>query len=285
MTVARTASGISNEHLFYGSEATVYVEGGASGKPTSLNASIDILFWRGVFESFAPGRRFHFKAKGGKQALLQITHQLESGAVKAAIVCLDRDHDHLQGLRPVPGVLYTWGYSWENDVWSADVVEEAFYSVCGVDRSEVEVGPRIKEALCHFCCSMRWAVRADVVMATCGRTAVPRDNFRCVIPPGQGWPTIDRSFLRGCARSARGETRPTDHKLPQGITVAVLQDVYGHLLDFFCYRMLAFLIKTHCGENISRSYARALAIGVNKTRMRQEVWNHYHKQFTSLQNS
>jgi hypothetical protein len=282
VTVTRTAAGISNEHLFYGSEATVYVEGGDSKRPAAVDASVDILFWRGIFEAFAAGRQFHFKAKGGKQTLLQIVNQLENGAVKAVIVCLDRDLDHVRGLRTVPGVIYTWGYSWENDVWSADVVEDVFYILCGVDRNQAEVRAQIGEGLRHFSCALRWAVRADVLMAACGRAIVPRGNFKCVIPPDRGWPTIDRTFLRSCVRAARAETSAVIHKLPSGMDVAVLQDVYGHLLGFFCYRMLASLMKTYCRESISRSNASALAINTNKCSMRPEVLHHYRQQFASL---
>ena len=283
MSVSRTSAGISNEHLFYGAEAIVYVEGGDTTSVYSpLSASVDLLFWRGLFEYFLPGRRFHFKPRGGKSTLLQIVDQLLSGTVTAVVVCLDRDLDHIGGLRVHSAVLYTHGYSWENDVWSGEIVEEVFYTLCGVDRNQVQVREPISEALRLFARSLRWPVRADVTLGTCGRTVVPRHGFRCVTPPDRGWPTIDRVFLRGCTRNARSDTPGVVHKLPDHVQVDVFRDVYGHLLGFFCYRMLTHLVRTHCGQIINKHSANALAISTFRQHMRPEILDYYRRQFASL---
>lgn len=96
MNVTRTPAGLSNEHIFHSSEAVVYVEGGESSRTTVPDASTDVLFWRGLFDKFVVGHRFHFKPRCGKQTLLALADGIADGTISAVIVCLDRDHDHLR---------------------------------------------------------------------------------------------------------------------------------------------------------------------------------------------
>lgn len=283
MIVTRTPGGISNEHLFYNAEAVVYVEGGDASAPRPTE-SLDLLFWRGLFEVFLAGRRFYFKPRGGKPTLLQIADEIENGTVTAAIVCLDRDHDHVTGLRKTTGILYTRGYSWENDVWLAGTIEEEFYTLCGVDRHSTRVRAHIDDSLRDFAGRARWAVRADVLAAVCGRTVIPRDNFRCVTPPGRGWPKVDRAFLKSCVSRTRSEVAGTAMRLPSHIQVDTLRDVYGHLLAFYCRRILAQLLKTHCKESIRNEHASAIAIKLAREGMPPGIRKYYEQQFARLAN-
>jgi hypothetical protein len=282
VNVRRTPAGISNEHLFHNSEAVVYVEGGESSRTAIPDASTDVLFWRGLFDVFVVGRRFHFKPRCGKQTLLILADGIADGTITAVVVCMDRDHDHLRGLRRTSRVLYTRGYSWENDVWSVDVVEEAFYMLCGVDRNAVKVRTSVNGALAQFASRMRWPVYADVLAALRADSVIPRDNLKCVIPAGRGWPSIDSGFLFDCVRRARVRAAGATLRLPEEISVELWRDVYGHVLGYFCYRMLADLLKHHCGQNITRDFANAVAIRVNRELMRPDVLRHHQDQFAKL---
>lgn len=286
MTPLRTPAGLSNEYLFHNSEAVVYVEGGASSKTADPTASTDVLFWRGLFDTFAVGHRFHFKPRCGKQTLLALADGIVDGTLTAVIVCMDRDHDHVLGLRQASRILYTRGYSWENDVWCADVVEEVFYTVCGVDRGSVSVRTRIEAALAQFAGCMRWVVHADVLTALRCNSVIPRGNVKCVVPAGRGWPSIDRGFLRDCVKGTRGRMRLAgcNLRLPKGMRVEVWRDVYGHLLGYFCYRMLTTLLRPHAGQNITRAVVDAVAIRVGRELMQFAVLQHYRAQFAGLKN-
>ena len=282
MIVTRTPAGVSNEHLFHDSEAVVYVEGGESTRALNPAASTDVLFWRGLFDTFMAGRRFHFKPRCGKHTLLKLADGMVDGTITRAVVCIDRDHDHLRGLRQTLGVLYTYGYSWENDVWCSDVVEEAFYTLCGVDRNSVTVRESVRDALAKFASRMRWPVYADVLAALRTESVIPRGNLKCVVPPGSGWPAIDRGFLLGCVREARARSAGVTVRLPKAIRVELWRDVYGHVLGYFCYRVLADLLKTHSGQNITRHVADAVAIKVSRESMPLDILNHHQAQFARL---
>ena len=178
--------------------------------------------------------------------------------------------------------MYTCGYSWENDVWSADVVAEAFYSVCGVDRTSVMVRTPVSAAFAQFAKRMRWPVYADVLAALCNDSVIPGGNLKCITPAGGGWPSIDSRFLFDCVRMARMRTAGVALRLPEGATVELWRDICGHVLSYFCYRMLADLLKRHSGQNISRYLADAVAIRVSQELMLPDVLRHHQAQFTRL---
>ena len=99
--ITRTDSGLSNERLFYNVDAVVYLEGKS-----------DLLYWQQLFSIFIPHRRFHFKPRGGKQALLPIAKMVALGTTTHVVVCLDRDHDVFsQSQITASNVIYTSGYS------------------------------------------------------------------------------------------------------------------------------------------------------------------------------
>src|ERR1700737_2950464 len=126
MSFRRTNAGMSNLHLFHGVDAVVFVEGGHGSFTLDQlsqgfynNQAYDIKYWQIVFASFAPEKNFHFRAVGSKDSINELMNLIVSNKVKHVLVARDRDFDHLTGaLRPSPGIFYTIGYSWENDVWT-----------------------------------------------------------------------------------------------------------------------------------------------------------------------
>ena len=121
MNFHRTPSGLANLHLFYGVDAIVFVEGGDPSLSLAEivrgeydGISLDIRFWSIVFGTYAPLRRFQFRAVGSKPNLLALADYISDNSISNVIVCADKDTDDITGaLRTDPAVLYTRGYSWE----------------------------------------------------------------------------------------------------------------------------------------------------------------------------
>lgn len=280
MNAERTASGLSNEYLFHDGEAVVYVEGGTG---TARSGSADLIFWRKLFEKFAPERKFYFKSRGGKTTLLRIADKVAAGRLCNVIVCLDRDFDHIMPKEPCNHILYTYGYSWENDVWSAEVVEEAFFSLCGVDRRDAVVRARIDASLAGLHRELRWIVYADMVaLSRCRLAVIPRDNFRCVEPPQRGWPRVNVSYLRERVRDTNRRRTERPWRLLVRQSVVVERDLYGHLFGHFCYRMLRHLIHEYCGTPTGKDVAERFAILLSLERLSGPIRLHYEAQFGSL---
>lgn len=117
----RTDNGLSNRSLFTRSNFTMYVEGGG-GIPGS--GSSDFIFWGDILKTTRPDITLTIKPHGGKPQLEKIAHKVKNGDVTRTIVAMDSDYDLLLGdIIDHPNVLYTYGYSWENDALDIDNLE------------------------------------------------------------------------------------------------------------------------------------------------------------------
>lgn len=125
----RTNSGLSNLKLFCQSDLIAYTEGGS--KSYSLEeviegkyskSSIDIKFWTCIFETLGCSKKITFRAIGSKNSGKQLTDKIISGSVKNSLIIKDRDlDDFLYSTVDHPNVIYTKGYSWENDVFTEEI--------------------------------------------------------------------------------------------------------------------------------------------------------------------
>ncbi|MDQ1850760.1 hypothetical protein Q9299_20865 [Gemmobacter fulvus] len=110
MSLERTNYGLSNEHLFYNVSLVVYCEGKESD-----GATHDEMFWGRVFSAF--GVKCVCKSKGSKTNIVPLARRAVEGDVKNIAFAMDRDYGDYHGF-PIldTRVVYTYGYSWENDV-------------------------------------------------------------------------------------------------------------------------------------------------------------------------
>ena len=114
----RTRSGLSNRARFTRSDYTVYVEGGGG---IAGAGSSDVNFWEDVLRINRPDLKFTIRPHGGKPQLESIAIKVQAGEINNTIVAMDADYDALLGELIVhPNILYTYGYSWENDAFDSD---------------------------------------------------------------------------------------------------------------------------------------------------------------------
>ncbi len=137
MSFTRTNSGLSNLALFHGVDLIVFTEGGEdsysyedvlAGKFN--DRSVDIKFWSGVFSKHNFRKTVEFRALGSKTSSKAICELLESNSINNIAVALDSDLDDIFGAKfTSPCILYTRGYSWENDVYHPQLVKEQIESL------------------------------------------------------------------------------------------------------------------------------------------------------------
>ena len=254
MTFHRTPSGLANLHLFYRVDAIVFVEG---GDPSCSLADIidgvydtvsqDIRFWSIILGAYAPLRRFQFRAIGSKLNLLALADYIAANSIANVLVCMDRDADDVTGtMRTSNAVLYTRGYSWENDVWIPSTVTAIFYDVCVVAKTGLDVRAHIEEAFRHFSASIRGVIKADILLLQNGMDGINRSAIRSSLRTSKHTaPSIDCGHLRRAIRErrkvvsdsiCRTSTRP----------VKPLADCYGHLQAEFAFHVLVHLLRKHC---------------------------------------
>lgn len=272
MSFVRTDSGLSNLHLFEGADAIVYLEGGPSlsvedleeGKCT--HSSDDIRFWQEMFDHFRPDKKIAFKSIGSKTAVLKIAKKIEAGEISSVVAVMDRDFDHLSSKIIVhPNVVYTHGYSWENDCWQEPAVQAAAILLCGTSKNSsqgVSIASDISLFYKKISEQLNRHVRMDAGLRLLDLPYFDRDGFQRYVAVRSGKPELNIQQLRSTANNAR-MSRPS--KLTFGsLSVSCVKDCYGHLIGLICYRILCSILSKHRASDASISKSAANSIVVSK---------------------
>lgn len=129
MTIfSRTHNGLSNAAAFRRARLMVYVEGVTTTESSHSKGhySADEFFWRALFRQFRPDLAITIKGCGTKEKTLEFAQKIAQDSPAATVVCLDRDYSFFYGTNiESSSVIYTHGYSWENDVICQDTIVKA----------------------------------------------------------------------------------------------------------------------------------------------------------------
>lgn len=293
MNFMRTNTGMSNLHLFHGVDAVVFVEGGTTTLTVDQlsqglynSEASDIKYWQIVFRAFAAHKTFHFRAVGSKNTINEITDLIATSKVKHVLVARDRDFDHLTGaLSAGPGIFSTFGYSWENDVWTAPIVFVTFKKFSSIPDKETEAQKLIDSEFTKVCKKLRGCVRADAILSFNKLEPIPRNDFLKVVRPNRGGPpTIPHDAVKTLVRERRLKTRP-QRLLGPTTKQSTLRDCYGHLLESFGYHLLVHTLKKFCGfkttpkELLVPAAIDSFASALN---LNQTLSTHYNAMFALL---
>lgn len=121
----RTNSGISNKSLFSSATHTLYVEGGGG---VAGAGSPDRIFWEDILRQVRPDIKPKIEVFGGKPELEVIARKVEHQEVSNVIVAMDADFDEWAGAKVFhPNIVYTHGYSWENDAYCLENIKFVIY--------------------------------------------------------------------------------------------------------------------------------------------------------------
>jgi hypothetical protein len=283
---------MTNLHLFYGADAVVFVEGGESYSVLQITEgsytphSHDMKFWGALFSIFCPEKRCHFRAVGSKASLVALVGYVLSRDVQRVFICADRDLDHLRADFPTdPNILHTFGYSWENCVWSRDVILAAFqkWNTSGPDTSAAEA--EIDDAFSRATVRLRWFVCAHCILVLSGSSGTQIDKSLGAVTTKAGRsPRIDRGYLLKIIRAGHaalaGPVKLSSHARPD-----TLVDCYGHLLGRFGYQLLAYLLRKYGSiRSFPIEVATPVAIDASMTAIRSHEGRerHYAAQFARL---
>ena len=118
----RSNSGLNNQHLFYGVDYVAYTEGGDSLSFEKVlngefnDSSIDKLFWEFIVKNYS-NKSFKFKPIGSKSTLKLLLDKFMRDNISHNLICTDSEFDEVFNDKiDSDKIIYTYGYSWENDV-------------------------------------------------------------------------------------------------------------------------------------------------------------------------
>jgi hypothetical protein len=231
----RTASGLSNLALFLRVEAIVFTEGGDRNLTieevmagASNESTHDVMFWQVIFDAFAPNRRVQFRSIGSKPTLLSIARMIIANKVTRTVVALDRDFDHANKILLVhPNVVYTRGYSWENDVWTPEIIAKVVARL-GLDRTSgasVRVEAEKMFQLAHS--MFESVVRLDFSLAISSKDLSNRKLLMSSVRPGAlPLPCVERTSVALLLRTTRSASPGIRRSSRHCIDTAL--DLHGH---------------------------------------------------------
>lgn len=270
MIFRRTSSGLSNFHLFIDAEAVVFLEGGATsftrekvedGKFTSVSS--DIRYWQALFTHYLPSRKFEFRSIGSKQIVKSIALDIKNGNISNVIAVMDRDFDNLTGeIIDGDNILYTYGYSWENDCWCKQTIYSAVISLTGLCAASTnDVDDIISDLFNCFSKQVKSAVKADSLMLQNGASFFDRERpARYVSIDAGGRPKLCMEQIK---QSFEGSRNKVTGPIFRRYTLACnpLADCLGHLLAYYSYRVLIYLVKTvYRLPTVAKDYATAIIV-------------------------
>lgn len=269
MIVTRSARGIDNYKVMHRVDFVVYSEGGNAEQlradPEKYIYSIDSEFWGALFEKINPRAKFKIKSLGAKNNVLPYAQKIHSGVLNDCIVVLDRDHDDHKGIViDHPRVIYTRGYSWENDAWCSVSVINALSQKHPARTLGEDVVESIELKYENFGDAVRRLVFVDVICSCQDIEGIPGKFGDVVNVYGGVEPSINKGRFKSIIASAK-KIRKAPLKYHGRRKVNPLSDCYGKLFAEFAYGVFAHhyklitgkgsLVRDHADQIMARSLA------------------------------
>ncbi|MGV0762310.1 DUF4435 domain-containing protein [Tistrella mobilis] len=267
MTLTRTKSGLKNLHILKGVDLIIYAEGGGQSTLTKedvLNGtgyehSADIRFWNKLFSKFLSDHSFKIIAVGSCNTLKEISEEIIREDLNNVCVVMDRDYSNFWGtVIDHNKIIYTRTYSWENELFHADIILNAFRKISINEPDEAKIREIIKDARCKILRQLRHLLKADLVLVAANSSLFCREKpascFKFVrkqITP----PEIDLVRMRQKLQEKRSDA--TGVRLinpPVAGKIDVSRDVFGKILLVASERILHHLILIEGQKSIPNEY-------------------------------
>ncbi len=232
MTFERTKSGQQNRAAFLGVDYVCYVEGGGGVS----DFSDDVVFWKTVLGVLRSDLKIHFLARGGKPELETRARDIIAKGIQHSLVAMDSDFDELLGHRiDDRRVLYTHGYSWENDIFPKPMLALLYAHKIRAIAAPANEAIALESKYDEYAAQMLWPVRADYYALAAKSSVFPRQAPGRVISRCQstGLPLVKRAEVSKLFRqvnvSTKGRALPNLEKLSDPMKYCAGK-VYAHFV-------------------------------------------------------
>lgn len=256
MSFTRTKSGINNSNLFFDSEIIVYTEGGAksysfedvqSGKFNKY--SVDIKFWSNIFNKYQFSKKVKFKALGSKTSANKICEMIVNGDVSNTCVTRDSDLDDFTGQKfDSPYILYTRGYSWENDVYQAELVKDQAKSLVMGSEIPLEFLACIDDAYKNVSHLSKRLLKLELIFRSSGIKLITSCNGERFISKKSA-PTLRLDQVKSLIKEKKeGLNRPV--KIEADLDdICTTSFTYGKLLEDLALSLITYIYKKQTKKN------------------------------------
>lgn len=281
MAFLRTSSGLSNQYLFHKVDLIVFVEGGESYTKEEIDSgkyndySIDILFWTKILEKYKQDTKVKFKAVGSKTAVVKVAEDIVENNITTVYAAMDQEFDRVLGTAfKHKNVLYTFGYSWENDVWNEKVIIDIIKKTTAksVDKSQI-IKPFEK-----FLKEIRFSVYADGYLFKNNDSFFPRPNghLKLVECDLRFCPKLKKREIESLLFNA-GLKKSTVYSYGKRKKLNSKQNCYGHLINDFCRQLVKHTISRQKVSGLGDEIIRRMAIDCFTNFLEPNVAAHYQR--------
>lgn len=284
----RTQSGLKNQHQFYNVDLVVFVEGGDKSFTKEEvfsglfhDETEDIIYWRNIFLTFRHSQKIKFKSVGSKPTIKEIALDVIDGKLSTVMVCMDNEFDEILKRRiQHPNVLYTYGYSYENDIWNGEVVKSVIQELSAV-KIENYI---IEEVFNRFLSHLKLAVYADGYQFKKGDSFFPRKSGHlfCVNFVTNNIPSIKKSEIIK-KMGEKSISKSSAYAFGSKHKIDTHKFCFGHLLaDYCCQIILGYLKNKHnlIAPRKEILYRMALTKYFQIGFTASPVYAHHQRQFT-----
>lgn len=285
MAFTRTTSGLNNQHLFHNVDYVVFVEGGQSFTKIQIDqgqyneVSIDTIFWSKVFEKYKSDVNVKFKAVGSKSVILKIAEDIVLNNLTTIYVAMDQEFDViLSKMYKHNRILYTFGYSWENDVWNEDVINKIMSTITA---QEIDFS-LIANPFQKFLAKIKFPVYADGYQFSKNSSFFPRpsNHLRIIDCNSNNIPCVKNDEVTILINNS-GLNKSNVYSFGSRKKIAPKQYCYGHLYGDFCKLLINHLLKTRYKLNsLGDEIIRRMAINYFSDYLTVDIDTHYSELMT-----
>ena len=280
MTFVRTSTGLGNQHLFHDVDYVIFVEGGQSFTKVEIDQglhneeSIDKVFWNKILDKYKADSKFKFKAIGSKTAVLQVAEDIVNNSLTTVYAAMDQEFDTILGkLYKHDNILYTFGYSWENDVWNENVIHNI---VCSASAKQLNIQEVIKPFE-KFLKEIKFSVYSDGYLFAKGSSFFSRPSnhlkiIDCVISTP---PCVKKSEVSDLI-SDKGLVKSRVYSYGSRKNICCRTHTYGHLLGDVSKLLIKHILKVQynvCG--LGDEIIRRMGINVFLNYLPTHIDNYY----------
>lgn len=249
MSFTRSASGLANYRKFCKADLVIYTEGKQDA--TESARTPDEVFYTALFEGLVPNIRVKVKPVGNRDSAFAYVELLNKKNIPNTIVAVDRDAFGITcSIIDSPRLIYTYGYSWENDLWSAALAKSVLRQIA---LASAETEQIFEKAYANGARRLKLLSALDLASnASHAYALFPKNGRSCgirfestekaPIPCSEKRRLIYKyrtSPARNCNVSA--QIFATAVKKPKD------QVIQGHLWECFIAHLITWLAKKTCG--------------------------------------
>jgi hypothetical protein len=280
----RSKSGLGNQYLFYKVDLVVFLEGGKisynidevyQGKYNSV--SNDIIFWSNIFKCFMAGTKIKFKT------IKEIATIIISGALKTVMVAMDNDFDEILNKQfKHSNILYTCGYSWENDLWNEIVIKDVIEELS----AEKILSDDIEINFLKFLKTIKIGVIADCYLFHKNSSFFQRSKgyMSCINCESSDLPHVKNVVIEKNIKKTN-LNKSTLYSFGRRKAIDPRKHCYGHLYADYCYQLIMHYLKNKLdlpGIKKELIYRMGLKKYFDNHFEKSYLYNFYQSQFTSI---